>query len=273
MTLTPNDFRLMRSGSTQLLLENDSLNVMAGIEQLGSGKESALLMLHGFSSTPAVFRQLIPHINGYDAILAPVLPGHAENISAFADIKAQEWLSAVQRHCENLLENYAKVDVLGLSLGGLLACYLGQHYPLNHLYLLAPALDLRLPLIPGLLLLNSLHALGFSAVYNTGANIMKPEQRDIAYRMIPVRVMREIFRLIRNFQFTAIKNCPIDLFLGKHDEVVAVERVASRFANNPETNIHWLNHSAHLLPLDTDFLDIAACINQNTTVVALDKIP
>lgn len=265
MKINTHDFRRMRSGSPQTLLEDAHRNLMTGINQHGSGKQSALLMLHGFSSTPAVFKQLLPELKGYDAIVAPALPGHAENMASFGNTKAQAWISAADMHCQALLDVYAKVDVLGLSLGGLLACHLAQHYPLNHLYLLAPALDLRVPLQAGLVLLKLLNLLGFYALYNTGANIISPEHQDIAYRMIPIRSLIEIFRLIKDFQWNPAKR-PVDLFLGKYDEVVDVESLAERFARDPQTTIHWLNHSAHLLPLDGDFARIAACINQNTTV-------
>jgi carboxylesterase len=46
-------------------------------------------------------------------------------------------------------------------------------------------------------------------------------------------------------------NCPTDLFLGRHDKVIDVQTVAQRYANQA-VQIHWLEQSAHVLPLDTD---------------------
>ena len=54
---------------------------------------------------------------------------------------------------------------------------------------------------------------------------------------------------------------PTDLFLGSFDEVVDSEQVAKRFFNAPQCNIHWLQNSAHVLPLDNDVNAIIDCMN------------
>lgn len=272
MTININDLRFMRDGSLPQVLHPDDLHLLAPIDWRGSGKQSALLMLHGFSSTPAVFRQLFPKLNGYDAIISPILPGHAQNISSFSKIKAEDWFKAVEGYCESLLKEYEKVDVLGFSLGGLLAYSLGQRYPLNHLYLLAPAFDLHIPLTLAIYLLKSLDFFGFSAVYNNGANMIVEHQQDIAYRTIPIKTILEVFELIKNFQYNPAR-CTSDLFLGKYDDVVDVQVVANLFHADPKVRIHWLEQSAHLLPLDSDSEIIASCINQKNTVALLDKTP
>jgi len=53
------------------------------------------------------------------------------------------------------------------------------------------------------------------------------------------------------------------LFLGLHDEVVASKEVEELFMALPEVKIHWLNRSAHVLPLDDDINEMIQCLNQH----------
>ena len=128
-----NDFRYMRQGQQLSDLKSEESSLLIPIDQQGKNKEHALLILHGFSSSPAVYRDLIPKIKHYDAIVCPVLPGHADSINSFSKSKGCEWLKAAEEHCATLINEYKKVDVLGLSLGGLLSYKLSHSFALNHL--------------------------------------------------------------------------------------------------------------------------------------------
>lgn len=256
------DFRHMHRGKQLAGLSEKDVQAMGAIKQTGQGREHALLMLHGFTSSPAVYRYLLPQIKHYDAIVCPVLSGHADSIDAFSQSTAADWLESADRACGDLLADYKKVDVLGLSLGGVLACALSQKYSLNHLYLLAPALELRIHINTSLNLARLCHALGFRQYRNAAGNIANPEHTEISYRRLPTNIIIEILSLIDEFNFLA-PSCPIDLFLGRQDIVVNCEKVHKRFKNLNNVSIHWLKQSAHVLPLDNDYQEIADCINRN----------
>lgn len=255
-------FRCMHNGIHRSNLNKKDLGLLAPINQRSKNNQRALLLLHGFSSTPAVFRNLLPALNTYDAIVCPALPGHVENLETFAKVKATDWLKTAEKSCEILKQEYNQVDVLGLSLGGLLACHLSSHFKLNHLYLLAPALDLHLPINPYLRLARILNNLGFRKIRSSAGNIYSTADCEIAYRQLPISAIMEILTFIQQFQFSA-PNCPTDLFLGCHDQVVESERVAARFAEQSHINIHWLENSAHLIPLDGDLHCLVDCIQKN----------
>ena len=55
--------------------------------------------------------------------------------------------------------------------------------------------------------------------------------------------------------------CPTDLFLGRHDRVIDNKRVSEAFKQQHQARIHWLEHSAHVLPLDNDLSEIITCVN------------
>lgn len=254
------DFRYMRRGKQLSGLTPEELAMLEPVNQRGKGFERALLVLHGFSSSPAVYRYILPQIKHYDAIVCPVLPGHAESIEAFSHAKAADWLATAHKACEELVNQYQKVDILGLSLGGLLACELSQRFKLNHLYLLAPALRLHMKVNSMLKLAQVLKYFGFNQLRNSAGNLLSNEHAEIAYRKLPISTIIEMLTLAKEYQWVP-PNCSVDLFLGTYDQVVASQQVAQLFATLPNVTIHWLKNSAHVLPLDNDLKEIIDCIN------------
>lgn len=256
------DFYHMRQGMQLSALKEAEKDLLKSQTIVGKGRKKALLMLHGFSSSPAVYREILPKIiPHYDAVFCPLLPGHGESVDAFSKVKAFEWLRFAEQKCSELMDEYEKVDVLGLSLGGLLSCYLGQQFKLNHLFLLAPALDLCFPIKRTLKLAKTFSSLGFCQVRNAAGNLMNPEQTEITYRRLPLTTVREILIFIHEFQWE-LPGCPVDLFLGCHDQVVHSHHVSQFFSEHPQAKIHWLKDSAHILPLDFDREQIIDVISE-----------
>jgi len=240
--------------------ENDA-RLLKPIAQYGKNKDRALLLLHGFSSSPAVYRLMLPALTGYDAIVAPTLAGHGDSIAAFSQSTAKQWIESAETACANLIDNYRHVDVLGLSLGGLLACHLSARFPLNRLYLLAPALRIKSSIPFALHLARTMRFLGFHLLRNQAGNICMEGRAELTYRQLPIPATIEILTLIRDFDFKQ-PTCPTDLFLGKWDEVVDSKAVADMFLKNPNVTTHWLKKSAHILPLDNDVNTILDVVNK-----------
>lgn len=257
-----NDLRFIQRGRhlKELTQEEEEL-IKPFYRKNSNNKGHVLLLLHGFSSSPAVYRLLVPKIKHYDALVCPVLPGHAHSIAAFAQVKATEWLLKASSLCEELTHEYERVDVLGLSLGGLLACYLSQKYSFNRLFLLAPALKLYTPIQSALMLAYFLKSLGFRYMRNAAGDLKAYDRAEIAYKALPLTTIIEILKLIKNFNYHP-PECPTELFLGREDHVVASEKVAELFVGLSNVNIHWLTNSAHVLPLDNDLEEIVACVNR-----------
>lgn len=256
------DFRFLWCGQERALLLEEQTILLSPVDIRTLKHDRALLMLHGFSSTPAVFRAMLPKIMRYDAIVCPVLPGHADNLTAFAQAQASDWLSAAEDACCVLLRDYQTVDVLGFSLGGLLAYHLSQRLPLNHLFLLAPAFFLRLNVSMTVWAARVLQALGCSRLRNRGGNLHTNRHAELAYRQLPLSVIIQILTLVKQFRFVP-PACATDVFLGRFDEVVDSKRIAALVANCPKVTTHWLEASAHILPLDGDDEAIIACLNRS----------
>ena len=256
------DFCYFHRGTVTALLPAKEAGLLEPIKKEGNPQERVLLLLHGFSSSPAVYRHMLPMLSMYDNILCPVLPGHGESIEALSKVTAQDWVDCAMRHCETLLQTYSTVDVMGLSLGGLLAYHLSHHFPLNHLYLLAPALYLHLNVPLMLRLARVLHAFGLRRIRNHAGNLRSKTFSELAYRHVPIHTSIQILKLIQQVRFT-LPTCPVDLFLGRYDEVVDNFKVAQLFQNAPQARIHWLENSAHILPLDGDVDAIIQCMTEH----------
>lgn len=266
--MNKDDFRYMLRGKQLSCLKQEDYLFLNPVNQRGEATDRALLVLHGFSSSPAVYRDLIPQIKYYDAIVCPVLPGHGESIEALSKSKSSEWLACATEYCEELVKTYKEVDVLGLSLGGLLACELAKQFKLHHLYLLAPALKLDLNIDRSLKLAKALQFLGFRHLRNVAGNLMTHDKAEIAYRKLPITAIIEMLNYAKDYQWIA-PACPTDLFLGAFDRVVSSKNIEALFAPLPHVNIHWLNNSAHVLPLDNDMQAIVDCINQRNSEITL----
>ncbi len=256
------DFQYMWRGQAIRPVPETDINYLAPIDKRHEGNDRALLLLHGFSSSPAIYRAFWPKLKHYDALICPVLPGHAENLAAFSSATRDEWLHAAEAACESLIKTYKTVEVVGLSLGGVLACHLAQKYPIHHLYLLAPALKLRFNIGLAKNVARVLHAFGIKQIKNHAGNLFTHDYDELTYKKLPLKTLIELFTLIEETQFTT-PPCPVDLFLGSHDDVVDSPYLLKQFEPVKQCKTHWLDHSAHALPLDGDIQTMIDCINHH----------
>jgi carboxylesterase len=223
--------------------------------------KKALLLLHGFASSPGVFRYFFPDFKNYDMVYAPTLKGHGQSIEVFSQVSRKDWVQQVQDLLQDLCQRYQQVDVLGLSMGGVLAAYTIHDFPIHHLYLLAPAFELTKPLN---LLLNTaavVKSLGFKSIANFGGKISNPKEAELSFRQLPITSIIEVLRLIKEYPHRAWST-PTTVFLGKKDTVVSSPKVASMLENLPHLNLNILEQTNHVLPIDKDYQSILKQLNQ-----------
>ena len=114
-------------------------------------RPEALLLIHGYTGTPAELRPLGERLNacGY-TVLGPRLAGHGGSLADLAASRAEEWYASVEAAYERLAKNHASIYVAGLSLGGLLALKAAAKLPLKGgIYMSTPIFvpDRRLPFL------------------------------------------------------------------------------------------------------------------------------
>jgi len=257
------DFSWISQGIHTRPLANNEISLLNPYEYYsGVTNAKALLMLHGFASSPAVFRNFYPQLQNYEYVYAPLLSGHGQSISAFSKVTRNDWLTQVQSILDDLSQKYQTIDILGLSMGGLLAGYLIHNFSINHLYLLAPAFALTKPLPVLLQSAVTMHRLGFSSIANVGGKMMNPSEAELSFRQLPLTSIIEILVLIQEYHYQPWST-PTTLFLGSNDTVVSSAKVASLLKDLPNLKIHMIEQTNHVLPIDYNYQEILKTIQEN----------
>lgn len=256
--IIPQDFCFMRQGQYlgALSAKDTSLLHPVIIRRKYSGR--ALLLIHGFASSPAVYREMIHSMSNYDAVFCPLLPGHGRSLKDFSETKASHWLKFIEQTFDDIAKDYDTIDVLGLSLGGLLTCHLAKNRQINHIYLLAPALALNYTAY--LWMIKLLNKLGLKFIPNRGGGLLNEKQAELTFRKLPLACIQEIFQLVEKFEFVPFAQ-ETTVFFGKYDDVIDNQKVQTILAALPHLSTVWLPHSSHVLPLDKDLPEILTKIS------------
>lgn len=94
-------------------------------------------MLHGLLSSKSALDYYKRKLSSYyDYIACYDLPGHGENKMKFTTSNVESFIVDVY---DKISRHYDEIDVLGYSMGGVIACYLQSVRRVSKLILLAPA--------------------------------------------------------------------------------------------------------------------------------------
>lgn len=114
----------------------------------GARAPLGVLVLHGFTSSLATVDGLLPHLEraGYPHAM-PTLRGHGTRPEDLRGVTWHRWYEDAERALDGLLDRCARVVVVGLSMGGLVALHVGAQRPewLAGIVTVAAALRLDLP--------------------------------------------------------------------------------------------------------------------------------
>lgn len=104
--------------------------------------ERAVLLLHGYGTSPHEFRHLIKELKQHHIpYYAPCLTGFGlEDLHLLKHVQKQDWLRDVMQGYDLLSRVAEKVDVIGQSNGGVLALHLSKYRPIRKLILASPYL-------------------------------------------------------------------------------------------------------------------------------------
>ena len=105
--------------------------------------QHAVLLLHGFSSSPMEFNNLIPRLEAANiSYYAPLLSGYGiDDFRLLYQVRAEDWRRDAASAYE-LLSSFAdEISVIGHSTGANLALYVASKYPVKRLILSAANLE------------------------------------------------------------------------------------------------------------------------------------
>ena len=109
----------------------------------GAGRAAALC-LHGLTGTPYEVRPIGEALSAAGiAAIGPALPGHNETPERLARVSHEEWLAAGREALDRLRAVHARVFVVGLSMGGLVALALAAEARVDAAIVVGVPLRLR----------------------------------------------------------------------------------------------------------------------------------
>jgi len=232
-------------------------------EEPSKGKaRGAVLLLHGFGSSPADLRELGSRLAeaGY-AVSCPLLPGHGTSPEDLSHFRWPHWYAAAEAEYRLLRKDHGKVFVVGFSMGGTLAVHLAQRNELDGMVLLAPMLGVRHKwyyILPAEWWANSAgRIMRYASWEGRDISLMDKSQakRIVAYSRFPMNAVRSVLRFVRIVKKRADEiSEPVLALHGEEDDVTSpgkVRRFMGRLGSR-ERRFVILERSNHFLTFDFD---------------------
>ncbi len=230
--------------------------ILAGAEPFYfEGSEIGVLVLHGFTGTTQSMFFLGQYLveKGGFTVIGPRLKGHGTDPADMAQTTAEDWVRSAEHALQKLQPRCKKIFVTGLSMGGTLALYLAATYP----RLFAGAAPIN-----GAVFLNNpgLAGLAFgiglpATVAGVGSDIKQPGIVELAYPVVPVPAVRQIYGLMgATRDLLPAITCPMLIFQSREDHVVHPENAPFIFEriSSIDKSLVWLEKSYHVATLDYD---------------------
>ena len=231
------------------------MKVIKGAEEfmLQGTNNKGVLLIHGYTGTPAEMRLLGDHLHqeGY-TVLGVLLPGHGTKPEDLNETEWQDWYAAAEKGFKRLEECCTEVMVAGLSMGGVLAIKVAAELPVSKAAFLATPIyvqDKRVPFLP---------LLRFFIRY------LKKRQRcyfsadkyNLAYNVMPVKPLGSLFALVRLCKERLLKKItvPCIVLQSKIEHTVNPESAQYIYDNisSEEKKLVWYKNSGHILTLDVE---------------------
>jgi carboxylesterase len=261
-------------------IQRDPDGVRRGCREftLGEG-DTALLLVHGFSDSPAVFRRMAPALAERGFLCRAMrLPLFATPLDSYGHTSAAQWRQAVRDELRHLRAGHRRVILVAHSLGAAVAldALAGHADAVDGTILLAPLVEVadhHLPLMAAQAWFHVLdHLLLFTdrigipspggLVDQSASTLMKTDS------FIPRSVFRELFAVIeRNRRRVAALRSPMLMVLAGQDDVVdnhAAEGFFQR-CSAPYKRLCYLPAAGHILPMDTGWQAVVDDISQFLT--------
>lgn len=225
---------------------------LAGEPFLWEGSETAVLLSHGLTATPAEVRLLAEnlHAAGY-TVAAPLLAGHGTTPADLNHTTWQDWVWSVEQVYHELATRCEHVFVGGESTGAVIALYLASRYPdMSGILNYAPAVKLAFQ-SPDMLKLK-LSAPFLASIPKEGLDHSDLWQ---GYRVNPLKAVLELVKfgeivteLLPTIQQPVfVVQGGLDTTIHPDSGKIIIAGVASEIKE-----LHWMEHSSHVLLLDNE---------------------
>jgi carboxylesterase len=224
-------------------------------EGTGSNADTGVLVLHGFTGSPASMRPLAEDLaeRGY-AIELPLLSGHGTHVSDLLKVTWRDLARDTVASFEQLRSRTSKQIVVGLSVGGAIALRLAQTRKddVAGVVLINPFLGTDHPLAKLLPVLRFVLPT-YKGVIN---DIAQPDMDELGYDRLPVRALHSITELQRHvIAALPTMDTPTLLLTSREDHTIGqytANLIPTRIGASDFEHI-WLERSYHVATLDYDY--------------------
>jgi len=165
-------------------------------EGSGKNKEIGVLLVHGFTGTPASMRPWAHYLNerGY-TVSVPLIPGHGTTWHDLNHVSWQEWPAKVEAELLQLKKKCSKVFLCALSMGGGNSLYVAAHNQgmIDGIVLVNPMIH-----IPGVQI-KFVHIISRiqKSRASVGDDIKKPGITEWGYDALPLKGVAQLYKYLK----------------------------------------------------------------------------
>jgi carboxylesterase len=228
---------------------------MPGAEPFSAaGGPEGALVLHGFTGNPSSVRGIAEKLADAGlTVEAPLLPGHGTALADLVSLGWGDWSAAAEHAYAELAARCARVVVVGLSMGGGLACWLAtRHLEICGIVLVnplvaPPADDFRAAL-------RKMCQEGATIAPSIGSDIARTDVEEVTYDGTPLAAALSLFDGVEEVASGLSEiHCPVLLFSSRQDHVVPTTNgdLVVSSVSGPCERV-WLENSFHVATLDND---------------------
>jgi len=223
-------------------------------EGSGKNKEIGVLLVHGFTGTPASMRPWAHYLNerGY-TVSVPLIPGHGTTWHDLNHVSWQEWPAKVEAELLQLKKKCSKVFLCALSMGGGNSLYVAAHNQgmIDGIVLVNPMIH-----IPGVQI-KFVHIISRiqKSRASVGDDIKKPGITEWGYDALPLKGVAQLYKYLKLARAGLPKiQTPTLVFHSIDDHILPVSNtdiIMAELGSSEKKRIELAN-SYHVATLDYD---------------------
>ncbi|MDL2280889.1 alpha/beta fold hydrolase [Selenomonadales bacterium OttesenSCG-928-I06] len=231
--------------------------IISGAEPfLFSGGKTGILLVHGFTGSPAELRPLGEYLNkqGY-TVLAPRLTGHGSSILEMIQTSWPHWYGSVEDAYHILNHLCDRIIIIGFSLGAILSLKLSIFHKVSKIVALSAPIyiaDKRIKIMPFIKAFQGFVPKATKKPSETSEDMAK---YLIGYDQVPVPCSISVLELIDDVKVLLPKvTAPILIIQAKGEHTVKPESAEFIYNNvsSADKHLHWLEESGHVITLDVE---------------------
>jgi len=229
-------------------------NVIPGAEPTTfDGGPVGVLVLHGFTGNPGSVRGLAERLaaEGFTVDL-PLLPGHGTVVEDLIETGWADWSAHAEARYAVLAARCEQVVVMGLSMGGALAAWLGsEHAEIAGLVCINPVVSVPAGMREAV---EQVLASGADRFAGIGSDIAEPGMVETAYSDTPLAPLLTMFDAADNLGDRLERiTSPLLVVTSRQDHVVPPENsdLLAAAVSGPVERL-WCERSYHVVTQDYD---------------------